>query len=262
MPLQLDGRPAELGHGSVVIAAITSCTNTSNPSVMLGAGLLARKAVRRGLRVPPHVKTSLAPGSKVVTEYLRQSGLLPDLEALGFHVVGYGCTTCIGNSGPLPQAVAKAVNDGKLVAAAVLSGNRNFEGRVNPDVKANYLASPPLVVAYALAGTTDIDLTSEPLGTAVDGAPVNLADIWPTQKEIAEIEASRRRVDVPVDLRQRLRRQPGLERDPGDGRRSLRLPRRLHLHPGAAVLPGAHEASRRRSRTSWARACWRCSATR
>ena len=187
--LELGGKPAELRHGSVVIAAITSCTNTSNPSVMLGAGLLARKAVRRGLRVPPHVKTSLAPGSKVVTEYLRKSGLLPDLEALGFHVVGYGCTTCIGNSGPLPPAVSKAVNEGKLVAAAVLSGNRNFEGRVNPDVKANYLASPPLVVAYALAGRADVDLATEPLGTAVDGAAVRLADIWPSQKEIAELEA-------------------------------------------------------------------------
>jgi aconitate hydratase len=188
--LELGGSKAELRHGSVVIAAITSCTNTSNPSVMLGAGLLARKAVRRGLRVPPHVKTSLAPGSKVVTEYLRQSGLLPDLEALGFHVVGYGCTTCIGNSGPLPPAVSKAVNEGKLVAAAVLSGNRNFEGRVNPDVKANYLASPPLVVAYALAGRADVDLASEPIGTAIDGGAVRLADIWPSQKEIAELEDS------------------------------------------------------------------------
>jgi aconitate hydratase len=188
--LELGGSQAELRHGSVVIAAITSCTNTSNPSVMLGAGLLARKAVRRGLRVPPHVKTSLAPGSKVVTEYLRQSGLLPDLEALGFHVVGYGCTTCIGNSGPLPAAVSKAVNEGKLVAAAVLSGNRNFEGRVNPDVKANYLASPPLVVAYALAGRADVDLASEPIGTATDGGAVRLADIWPSQKEIAELEDS------------------------------------------------------------------------
>ncbi len=188
--VELRGQNAELRHGSVVIAAITSCTNTSNPSVMLGAGLLARKAVRRGLRVPPHVKTSLAPGSKVVTEYLRKSGLLPDLEALGFHVVGYGCTTCIGNSGPLPAEVSRAVHDGKLVAAAVLSGNRNFEGRVNPDVKANYLASPPLVVAYALAGTTDIDLAKDSLGTAVDGAAVKLADIWPSRKEIAELEAS------------------------------------------------------------------------
>jgi aconitate hydratase len=187
---EVGGRAAELRHGSVVIAAITSCTNTSNPSVMLGAGLLARNAVRRGLRVPAHVKTSLAPGSKVVTEYLRQSGLLPDLEALGFHLVGYGCTTCIGNSGPLPAEVSKAVADGKLVAAAVLSGNRNFEGRVNPDVKANYLASPPLVVAYALAGTTDVDLATEPIGTGTDGAPVRLADVWPSQKEVAELEAS------------------------------------------------------------------------
>ncbi len=188
--LEVRGQTTTLHHGSVVIAAITSCTNTSNPSVMLGAGLLARKAVRRGLRVPAHVKTSLAPGSKVVTEYLRQSGLMPDLEALGFHLVGYGCTTCIGNSGPLPPEVSKAVNDGKLVAAAVLSGNRNFEGRVNPDVKANYLASPPLVVAYALAGTTDIDLATEPIGIAVDGAAVTLADIWPTQEEVRELEAA------------------------------------------------------------------------
>jgi aconitate hydratase len=187
--IEVGGRPTELRHGSVVIAAITSCTNTSNPSVMLGAGLLARNAVRRGLRVPPHVKTSLAPGSKVVTEYLRQSGLLPELEALGFYLVGYGCTTCIGNSGPLPAEVSKAVNDGRLVAAAVLSGNRNFEGRVNPDVKANYLASPPLVVAYALAGTTDIDLAKEAIGAGTGGAPVRLADIWPSQKEVADLEA-------------------------------------------------------------------------
>ncbi len=185
----LRGGGATLGHGSVVIAAITSCTNTSNPSVMLGAGLLARKAVHRGLKVPPHVKTSLAPGSKVVTEYLRRSGLLADLEALGFHVVGYGCTTCIGNSGPLPAEVSKAIAEGSLVASAVLSGNRNFEGRVNPDVKANYLASPPLVVAYALAGTTDLDLATEPLGKGSDGRPVRLADIWPTQAEVAELEA-------------------------------------------------------------------------
>jgi aconitate hydratase len=187
--LEVRGQSAAIGHGSVVIAAITSCTNTSNPSVMLGAGLLARKAVRRGLRVPPWVKTSLAPGSLVVTEYLRAAGLLPDLEALGFHVVGYGCTTCIGNSGPLPPAVSKAIGEGSLVAAAVLSGNRNFEGRVNPDVKANYLASPPLVVAYALAGTTDLDLVNDPIGTAVDGAPVRLADVWPSQAEVAAMEA-------------------------------------------------------------------------
>jgi aconitate hydratase len=190
VPLEIRGRRGELRHGSVVIAAITSCTNTSNPSVMLGAGLLARKAAARGLRVPAYVKTSLAPGSKVVTEYLRRSGLLGDLETLGFAVVGYGCTTCIGNSGPLPPEVAKAIADGELVASAVLSGNRNFEGRVSPHVKANYLASPPLVVAYALAGTTDIDLTSEPLGTDGDGRPVTLADVWPSPKEIAELEAS------------------------------------------------------------------------
>jgi aconitate hydratase len=175
-----------LRHGSVVIAAITSCTNTSNPSVMIGAGLLAKKAVERGLKVPAHVKTSLAPGSKVVTEYLQKSGLMPYLEELGFHLVGYGCTTCIGNSGPLPEPVAKEIVEKNLVAAAVLSGNRNFEGRIHPLVKANFLASPPLVVAYALAGTVDIDLANEPLGTDKDGKPVYLKEIWPSQSEIAE----------------------------------------------------------------------------
>jgi aconitate hydratase len=179
-----------MGHGAVVIAAITSCTNTSNPSVLLAAGLLAKKAVARGLRVPPYVKTSLAPGSKVVTEYLKKTALLGDMEKLGFHVVGYGCTTCIGNSGPLSAAVTNAVAEGKLVAAAVLSGNRNFEGRISPEVKANYLASPPLVVAYALAGRTDVDLTTEPIGTGADGKPVFLADIWPSQKEVADLEAT------------------------------------------------------------------------
>jgi aconitate hydratase A / 2-methylisocitrate dehydratase len=188
--VEMRGGRAELRHGSVVIAAITSCTNTSNPSVMLGAGLLARKAVERGLRVPAHVKTSLAPGSKVVTEYLQQAGLMKDLEALGFFLVGYGCTTCIGNSGPLPDPVHQAITEGKLVAAAVLSGNRNFEGRINPDVKANYLASPPLVVAYALAGTTDVDLATEPLGRDRSGRPVYLRDLWPAPGEVAELEAS------------------------------------------------------------------------
>ena len=187
--IEMDGRTSELGHGAVVIAAITSCTNTSNPSVMLGAGLVATRAVARGLTVPPHVKTSLAPGSKVVTEYLTQSGLMPDLEALGFHVVGYGCTTCIGNSGPLPDAVHRAITEAKLVASAVLSGNRNFEGRINPDVKANYLASPPLVVAYALAGTTAIDLLKDPIGVGSDGKAVFLADLWPSQEEVARLEA-------------------------------------------------------------------------
>jgi aconitate hydratase len=187
--VEINGRQTQIGHGAVVIAAITSCTNTSNPSVMLGAGLLAKKADERGLRPPAHVKTSLAPGSKVVTEYYKQSGLMPHLENLGFNVVGYGCTTCIGNSGPLPDAVHKAVTEAKLVASSVLSGNRNFEGRINPDVKANYLASPPLVVAYALAGSTAIDLTKEPLGTGSDGKPVYLSDVWPTQQEVAELEA-------------------------------------------------------------------------
>ncbi len=189
-PVEMKGETSTLAHGAVTIAAITSCTNTSNPSVMLGAGLVAKKAVAKGLNVKPYVKTSLAPGSKVVTEYLKKSGLLGDLEAIGFNVVGYGCTTCIGNSGPLPAPVSKAVNDGKLVASAVLSGNRNFEGRVNPDVKANYLASPPLVVAYALAGTTDIDFATEPIGRDKAGAPVMLKDIWPTMKEVADAEAS------------------------------------------------------------------------
>lgn len=176
----------ELTHGSVVIAAITSCTNTSNPSVMLGAGLLAKKAVEAGLDRKPWVKTSLAPGSKVVTDYLEMSGLMPFLEALGFHLVGYGCTTCIGNSGPLPEDIAKAVEEGNLVVAAVLSGNRNFEGRINPHVKANYLASPMLVVAYALAGRMDIDFTTEPLGFDPNGKPIYLKDIWPSMEEIRE----------------------------------------------------------------------------
>ncbi|HKY61013.1 MAG TPA: aconitate hydratase AcnA [Gemmatimonadota bacterium] len=183
-----DGEPVEfeLKHGSVVIAAITSCTNTSNPSVMIGAALLARNAVRRGLRARPWVKTSLAPGSMVVTEYLEAAGLMDDLEALGFHLVGYGCTTCIGNSGPLPAAISKAIEDHGLVACSVLSGNRNFEGRINPDTRANYLASPPLVVAYALAGRMDIDLLSEPLGEDADGKAMHLKDIWPSQREIRD----------------------------------------------------------------------------
>jgi aconitate hydratase len=185
-----NGHSATLHHGAVVIAAITSCTNTSNPSVMVAAGLVARKAVQKGLTTKPWVKTSLAPGSRVVTDYLERSGLDKDLDALGFETVGYGCTTCIGNSGPLPDAVAKAVTDGDLVAAAVLSGNRNFEGRVNPLVKANWLASPPLVVAYALAGTTDIDLATEPLGTGKDGKPVYLKDIWPTAEEVRQTVAA------------------------------------------------------------------------
>jgi aconitate hydratase len=186
----VEGSPSNIGHGAVVIAAITSCTNTSNPSVMLGAGLLAKKAVERGLRVKPYVKTSLAPGSRVVTDYLDRAGLSDSLDQLGFQTVGYGCTTCIGNSGPLPEPVADAITRGDLVAAAVLSGNRNFEGRVNPHTKANYLASPPLVVAYALAGTVDIDLTTQPLGKDKNHQDVYLKDIWPSQEEIRTVEAS------------------------------------------------------------------------
>ena len=185
-----DGETFDLNHGDVVIAAITSCTNTSNPDVMVGAGLVARKARQRGLTRKPWVKTSFAPGSKVVTEYLRDSDLMNDLEAAGFYLVGYGCTTCIGNSGPLPGEISAGIHEHDLVAASVLSGNRNFEGRISPDVRANYLASPPLVVAYALAGTVDIDLTTEPIGTGSDGSPVHLRDIWPTQAEIDEIVSS------------------------------------------------------------------------
>ena len=181
-----NGGTQKMKHGAVVIAAITSCTNTSNPSVLIAAGLVAKKALEKGLSVKPYVKTSLAPGSRVVTEYLKKAGLIDPLAQLGFNVIAYGCTTCIGNSGPLPGEVAKAVTGSDLVAAAVISGNRNFEGRVHPLVKANYLASPPLVVAYALAGTVDIDLNNEPLGIGSDGQPVYLKDLWPTQQEINE----------------------------------------------------------------------------
>ncbi|MDW8104602.1 MAG: aconitate hydratase AcnA [Armatimonadota bacterium] len=198
--VQVEGADYSLTHGDVVIAAITSCTNTSNPSVMIGAGLLAKKAVERGLQAKPWVKTSLAPGSRVVTDYLQASGLIPYLEQLRFHVVGYGCTTCIGNSGPVPEPIARAVKEGDLVVAAVLSGNRNFEGRINPVVRANYLASPMLVVAYAIAGTMNIDLLTEPLGVGKDGQPVYLRDIWPSQAEIQE--AVRQSLDAEMFRRQ------------------------------------------------------------
>ncbi len=186
----IQDQDAELNDGSVVIAAITSCTNTSNPAVMLGAGLLARNAVAKGLKSAPWVKTSLGPGSLVVTDYLKKAGVLSELEKLGFYVVGYGCTTCIGNSGPLPDAVSKGIAENELVVASVLSGNRNFEGRVHPEVKANYLASPPLVVAYAIAGTVNIDLTTQPLGKGTDGQDVYLRDIWPSNKEIGDTIAA------------------------------------------------------------------------
>ncbi|HRP35969.1 MAG TPA: aconitate hydratase AcnA [Gammaproteobacteria bacterium] len=187
--IRIDDGEHHLGDGSVVIAAITSCTNTSNPAVMLGAGLLARNAVAKGLKAAPWVKTSLGPGSLVVTDYLKKAGVMDDLEKLGFYVVGYGCTTCIGNSGPLPEAVSKGIAENDLAVAAVLSGNRNFEGRIHAEVKMNYLASPPLVVAYAIAGTVDIDLTNEPLGTGSDGKDVYLRDIWPSNKEIGDFIA-------------------------------------------------------------------------
>ncbi|HZA02894.1 MAG TPA: aconitate hydratase AcnA [Hyphomicrobiaceae bacterium] len=182
--VKVDGRDFDLGHGDVVIAAITSCTNTSNPSVLIGAGLLARNAVEKGLRTKPWVKTSLAPGSQVVAAYLEKAGLQPYLDQLGFSLVGYGCTTCIGNSGPLPSEISKAIHDNGLIAAAVLSGNRNFEGRISPDVQANYLASPPLVVAFALAGSVHKDLTKDPLGAGKDGTPVYLREVWPSNQEV------------------------------------------------------------------------------
>ena len=190
-PVRLaDGRQTEIDHGAVVIASITSCTNTSNPSVMLAAALLARNAVAKGLKAKPWVKTSIAPGSKVVTDYYEAAGLMPDLQALGFHIAGYGCTTCIGNSGPLPEEVSAAVQANDLAVVSVLSGNRNFEGRINPDVKMNYLASPPLVIAYALAGTMDFDVENEALGTGADGQPVYLRDIWPMPAEVEATVAS------------------------------------------------------------------------
>ena len=185
--IEFNGMPVRIGNGSVVIAAITSCTNTSNPFVLLGAGLLARNAVRRGLKVPPFVKTSLAPGSKVVIRYLEDAGLMPYLEALGFHLAGFGCTTCIGNSGPLHPAIEKAIVDNDLNVAAVLSGNRNFEARIHQRVKSNFLASPMLVVAFALAGHIDVDLTYEPVGLDPNGEPVYLENIWPKNEEIAEL---------------------------------------------------------------------------
>jgi len=186
--VKVEGANFDVGHGDVVIAAITSCTNTSNPSVLIAAGLVAKKAVEKGLKVKPWVKTSLAPGSQVVTDYLKAAGLTKGLDALGFNLVGYGCTTCIGNSGPLAEPISEAVQKGDLVAVSVLSGNRNFEGRVNPDVRANYLASPPLVVAYALAGSMQVDITTDPLGEGKDGKPVYLKDIWPTSEEVAALQ--------------------------------------------------------------------------
>ena len=227
----------DIYDGAVVIAAITSCTNTSNPSVLVGAGLLARNAIERGLSTQPWVKTSLAPGSKVVTDYLNKAGLREYLDRLGFNLVGYGCTTCIGNSGPLPADVAEAVADRDLIVAAVLSGNRNFEGRIHPQVRANYLASPPLVVAYALAGRIDIDLTSEPLGIGRDGRPVYLADIWPSDDEISATIAKAIGEEMfSSRVRARLRRRRELARAAGRGQRALRMGSPLGVYQEAAVL--------------------------
>ena len=221
----------------MVIAAITSCTNTSNPSVMLAAGLVAKKAADRGLKARPWVKTSLAPGSKVVTEYLTETGLLPYLEEVGFYVVGYGCTTCIGNSGPLAEPVVEAIREGDIVAASVLSGNRNFEGRINPHIRANYLASPPLVVAYALAGTVDIDLTSEPLGQDPSGQrrlPQGpLAELCRHHRAARGGHEPR---NLPAPLPRDRAVQRSVERDSGQGRRTVRLECRQHLRPGTSLL--------------------------
>ena len=256
-------RTTRCTHGDVVIAAITSCTNTSNPSVMLGAGLLARKARERGLKPKPYVKTSLAPGSRVVTDYLEATGLMDDLEALGFDLVGYGCTTCIGNSGPLPEPVAKAVDEGNLVVAAVLSGNRNFEGRIHPQVKASYLASPPLVVAYALAGSLRKDLVHEPLGQDQAGNDVFLKDIWPWPAGSGAAGRARRvGSHVPRGLCRRVQGRRAL------GRGSAALP--AGPTPGTTPAPtsacrrtsSAWTGSRPRPPTSRARASWRCSAIR
>ena len=232
----------EVGHGDVLIAAITSCTNTSNPSVMLAAGLLAKKAVERGLTVDPRVKASLAPGSRVVTEYLAKTGLQPYLDRLGFNLVGYGCTTCIGNSGPLDSGIEEAVTKHDLVTAAVLSGNRNFEARIHQNIKANFLMSPPLVVAFALAGRADIDLTTEPLGRGKDGKPVFLRDVWPSlERGGARAARVGRCRDLPPPLRRPRRGQSALEGDPVGHRDGLRVGCGLDLHPGAALLRGLRQ---------------------
>ena len=249
-----------LKHGSVVIAAITSCTNTSNPSVLIGAGLLAKKAVEKGLSVPAWVKTSLAPGSKTVTDYLAKAGLTPYLEKLKFHLVGYGCTTCIGNSGPLPEEVSKAIDEKELVVASVLSGNRNFEGRINSEVRANYLMSPPLVVAFALAGRIDIDLRKDPIGKGRDGQPVYMADIWPSSREIEETMAAVDHVGNVFEIVcGRFSGRRALARTLCAQGPDLRVGTGLHLHPPCSVFrrDGGETGSRAgnqegaRARSSW-----------
>ena len=263
LSVKVAGKNYELTHGDVVIAAITSCTNTSNPSVLVAAGLVARKAHAKGLKPKPWVKTSLAPGSQVVTEYLDKSGLTADLDAIGFETVGYGCTTCIGNSGPLDDAIVDAIEDNKLVGAAVISGNRNFEGRVHANVRANYLASPPLVVAYALLGKVTVDITTEPLGIGSDGQPVYLRDVWPTNKEIADVIAK------SLSRDQFLKRYGEVFKGPkqwqairGRGRqRHLPLVGRAPPTSRTRPISTASRWSRRRLATSPAPGCWRNWAT-
>ena len=247
----------------MVIAAITSCTNTSNPNVMIGAGLLARKAAAKGLTAKPWVKTSLAPGSQVVGEYLDKSGLQKDLDKLGFNLVGFGCTTCIGNSGPLPPENSKAINDGDLVAAAVLSGNRNFEGRVNADVRANYLASPPLVVAYCIAGSMNVDLAKDALGVDQKGKKVFLKDIWPSNKEIGEF--------VAKNITRQIFAKKYADVFKGDsnwrkisikGGMTYAWDKKSTYVQNPPYFTGMEQDARSRSRTSSTRACWRCCSTR
>ena len=247
----------------MAIAAITSCTNTSNPSVMIGAALLAKNAVEKGLTAKPWVKTTLAPGSKVVSDYYERAELTPYLDKLGFNLVGYGCTTCIGNSGPLIPEVSDAVNENDLAVVSVLSGNRNFEGRINPDVKMNYLASPPLVVAYALAGSMDVDLFNDPLGQDEDGNDVFMKDIWPTA--VGDRGGHRERDhlgDVHQRLLRRLRRRRAVEVAGDAGGRHLRVGRGLDLRPQASVLRRHARRAGGRRRTSRARGCCSSSATR
>ena len=243
---------SRIGHGSVLIAAITSCTNTSNPSVMLGAGLLAKKAVERGLKVNPAIKTSLAPGSRVVTDYLDKTGLQPYLDQLGFQIVGYGCTTCIGNSGPLHPKIEEAITEHDLIAASVLSGNRNFEARVHQNIKANFLMSPPLVVAFALAGRVDLDLSKDAIGTDRDGNEVFLRDIWPTLDEVRQAMASAAQTgNLPQALRGFRRAESEVERNSFHARRCLRLGRSKRLHPRTALLPEFLHGAGRDQRNPW-----------
>ena len=260
--VDLGDEQVKLRSGSVVIAAITSCTNTSNPSVMVAAGLLARNAVARGLRTPGWVKTSLAPGSRAVTDYLEGAGLMDPLEQLGFDLVGYGCTTCIGNSGPLAEPIAEAIDANDLVGVAVLSGNRNFEGRIHPQARASYLASPPLVVAFALAGRIDVDLTTEPLGIGADGQPVFLSRAVAVERGGGDGRGRAGALrGLHAQLRIGLRWRRALARAAGARRQPLRLGSGQHLRGAAAVLRGARRRAGADRGTSRARACWSWSAT-